>query len=347
MQTWSSSLLLSVFEMKPHELISQNVELFLETMFLCSVLTRPSHSFLPQDGSLSSLPARRTSTAWRGWRGGRASPSPCPSPATLRTPSLTPPCPEAPTGDAAAHWLRQALQQRGGAEGRDEEGFTCSYTIAEQLISVIVFNFQILTRCPALTVLQREGTCIHPSLLERCNSYFFTDPPIFYPIFLQQLLFYCTIIIASIRCVPQSVVPLDHRTDSLSRNCLSTETVSKWDYVFSVSRCVFHYKEAVYSSKKRYKSGEIPSESGFHHKIPTHTCPPPMTQEVFSSKKNPLLVQMWLLFLVCFHLLQCCLWGLFEIKHWRNRKSPCLFASFIAFKVFTLFSVLSTKKHDQ
>lgn len=318
--------------MEPHKLISQNVVPLNHVPLLCP---KTSLSLL-QDGSLSSLLARRTSTAWRGWRGGRATPSPCPSPATLRTPSLTPPCPEAPTGDAAAHWFRQALQQRGGAEGRDEEGFTCSYPIAAQLISVIVFNFQILTCRPALTVLQRKGTCIHPHFW-RGVFLFFHWPSYFYPIFLQQLLFYCTIIIAIIRCVPQSVVPLDHRMDSLCRNCLSTETVSKWDYVFSVSRCVFHYKEAVNSSKKRYKSGEIPSESGFHLKIPTHTCPPPMTREVFSSKKNPLLVQMWLLFLVCFHLLQCCLWGLFEIKHWRNRKSPCLFASFLAFKVFTLF----------
>ncbi|XP_078135223.1 2-oxoglutarate and iron-dependent oxygenase domain-containing protein 3 isoform X2 [Sander vitreus] len=78
------------------------------------------HPHIDKAESLSSLLARRTSTAWRRWRGGLATPSPCPSPATRHTPSLTLPFPEAPTGDGAAHWLEQALQ-KGGSEGRDKK----------------------------------------------------------------------------------------------------------------------------------------------------------------------------------------------------------------------------------
>lgn len=53
-----------------------------------------------QDGSASSPRARRTFTAWRRWRGGLATPSPCLSPATPSTPSLTLPCPKATESDA-------------------------------------------------------------------------------------------------------------------------------------------------------------------------------------------------------------------------------------------------------
>lgn len=70
--------------------------------------------FLTQDEFHSSPPAQRTSTEWRRSHGGHATPSLFLSPATPNMPSLTPPCTESPVGGAAAHSLRQALQQRPG-----------------------------------------------------------------------------------------------------------------------------------------------------------------------------------------------------------------------------------------
>ncbi|XP_034090125.1 urotensin-2 receptor 2 isoform X2 [Gymnodraco acuticeps] len=52
------------------------------------------HPHIDKDESPSSLRARRTSIGWRRFHGERGSPSRCPSPATPRTPSLTPPCPK-------------------------------------------------------------------------------------------------------------------------------------------------------------------------------------------------------------------------------------------------------------
>lgn len=71
-----------------------------------------------QDESASSPRAQRTFTAWRKSRGGLATPSPCPSPATLSTPSLTPPCP--PAAESDANWWTTTCSKNRRGRGKEK-----------------------------------------------------------------------------------------------------------------------------------------------------------------------------------------------------------------------------------
>lgn len=106
--------------------------------------------------------------------------------------------------------------------------------------------------------------------------------------------------VSSIRCVPQSAVPLDHRAEQRA------SPLEKKGYngivCFLCLGVFFIIKSAVNSLKKRYKSGKSPSGSAFRHKIPTHTCLHPWPRRCFLLRRTLYLFRSdwsFLIFLEC------------------------------------------------
>lgn len=190
----------------------------------------PSDSFLVQDESLSSPPARRTSTAWRKWRGGRATPSPCPSPATLHTPSLTQPCPEAPMGDGTAHWLGQTLlTERGNRRGRKKVRFQMEVwvlTVISSSCTLNICNFLLSWDIDLLPLHDTATEKSHVLILSSVEVFsYLSDPLCFIQFSTAVVFFYCFILVASIKRVwvprrfPQSALR-DHFRGTLEQKLL-------------------------------------------------------------------------------------------------------------------------------
>ncbi len=195
-----------------------------------------------------------------------------------------PPCGEGDLGDALCHhrvlyvrpctrhlWPRPALRRPRvtalptGSEkpcNKEEERrtkwdfiqrFQHWHSVAAPSTSVIFFYFQILTCCSLLILLQKNGTCVHFLCLR--GVFMFVIESCIFTSFSTAIVFYCTVIIASIRHahICSSRPPRQPAWTEIAYRLKLFKEAGVEYCVFCLSWWVSILRRAVSTLKKRYK----------------------------------------------------------------------------------------------